>query len=1266
MTTKNIINIVFVGESEVLADIELPEGVQKFVTESLSKPQVDDGPMLLITDVSWLETRSAGQRAELLQWANYAERWLIISHQQASDNTLLEWLQLGATDVVSLERLAIWVQQFCINQLAACRGKTLWVLSKNELNSSYYKALVEAGLEISIFSSVHEIPANNFPAIMLCSDLAGLILAKGTLQNSGANIPVIYLVDMVSPQQFLFPQAVCVPSSISSDHLVALICQKIFSSATAQPFGQRLIADQMIQTLDQHAIVSMTDLDGQIKYVNDRFCEISGYNRDELLGKNHNLLKSGLHDAEFYQKMWTTLTQGNTWQGVLCNRKKQDGLYWVEATIMPYIDSSGKIIGYCSVRTDVTALKESEDKIRRHSEMLRQSQNFANVGTWDWNILTGDLYWSERVAPLFGYTQGEVKTSYENFIRAVHPDDRQLVEHAISNSMENKMPYEIEHRVVWNDGQVHWVLERGAATFDKTGKPAHMLGVVQDIQKSKVAELALEQSQAELAEANIMMRQVLDTIPDRVFWKDRDLRYLGGNQAFCHDAGKNDPEELIGLTDFDMPWSTSETDLYRDDDLAVMKNNQPRFNYEEYQTVASGKKSLVRTNKIPLKSASGEVIGLLGVYQDITEAYITQQRLKENEERLSFAIEGAGDGIWDWDISSGAMTFSRLYMEMLGYEEFELPHHEDTWLGSLHPDDQVKARQYLEEYLQGKHDSYNIQIRLRCKNGGYKWILCRGTLVDRSESGEPLRMIGIHADISEQKLLEDSLNIFRQVFDSSDQCIVIADSQCHVVFANQAYAKAMNIVELDVFNHDFKELIAKDKDTTDLVMNNLFVKKRSWTGLTTRQRADSSEFVTTNGFGLVKDPAGNISNVFVIFSDFTQELERREELANAKDEAEKANNAKSEFLSSMSHELRTPMNSVIGFAQLLEYDENVSVDQMDNIKEILRAGRHLLDLINEVLDLSQIEAGRIDMSIETVDLNVLIKECCDLTIPLATQRQLSFQLDISESLQAHADQIRLKQVLLNLISNAIKYNSDGGKITISTKAVDGIVRICISDTGPGIANERLGELYQPFNRLDAGLTDIEGTGIGLIITRRLIEMMNGSIGVESQLGQGSIFWIELPMADPLPEDLVDLEIEQSTEVIGNSLKQYTVLCIDDNPANLKLIGQILSKLKSVRVLTVQEPKLGIEMALVNRPDLILVDINMPHMDGYEVVRVLSSLDEVKHVPIIAVTANAMPKDIERGLAAGFSDYLTKPLDMMHTLETVNKYLTGTEVGDQDD
>lgn len=392
---------------------------------------------------------------------------------------------------------------------------------------------------------------------------------------------------------------------------------------------------------------------------------------------------------------------------------------------------------------------------------------------------------------------------------------------------------------------------------------------------------------------------------------------------------------------------------------------------------------------------------------------------------------------------------------------------------------------------------------------------------------------------------------------------------------------------------------------------------------------------------------------------------RELELNAARIAAEEANRAKSEFLSSMSHELRTPLNAILGFSQLMELDKNLPADHKEAVHEMLKAGNHLLQLINEILDLSKIEAGRVELSIEPVEVAPLVDECLTLTRSLADKRGISVNHACPSGAMVRADRTRLKQIILNLMSNAIKYNRDDGQVRISLlPSADSMYRIEVTDTGPGISPERMKELFQPFSRLGAEASNIEGTGIGLTITRRLVEIMGGSVNVVSKVGEGSTFGIELPQATlHQPVELEDRQPGRTDpQKQAGAVAHRTVLYIEDNPSNLRLVAQIMKLRNHIRLVTAHTPELGVAHAQTQHPDLVLLYINMPGMDGYQVLQILKAAPLLHAVPVIAVSANAMARDIERGMAAGFSDYLTKPIDVNRFLDAIDRYLASSEEG----
>ncbi|MHA7881294.1 MAG: PAS domain S-box protein [Saccharospirillum sp.] len=1179
--------------------------------------------------------------------------------------------------------------------------------------------------------------------------------------------------------------------------------------------------------LDYHAIVSATDAQGNIISVNDRFCEISGYRREELLGQNHRIVKSGWHSPDFYRDLWKTIGRGQVWQGEICNRRKDGSLYWVRSTITPFLNELGRPYQYVSIRTDITALKEEEvrqraeatmkalvaeaaadlmaasaegldaviesvlarvgehlgvqraylferlpdgvhmsnshewcatgtepqkeqlqqlplamtpwwwerilneqaipvgdvgqlpaeaererevftrlgvralcgfpiryagqtqgflgvDQVdrprdwqasdlhmlgllasligsalaRRASEQraeaaqqrLSRGQLFANIGTWEWNIVTGELFWTDRIAPLFGYPQGDLETTYENFLAAIHPDDRDAVVNAVNACIEQDSPYEIEHRVVWPDGTVRWLLERGAAVRDEHGNATSMLGLVQDIDDRKRAELALAQREQELIEAQALAslgNWTADVVSDRLSWSDEIYRIFG------YEPGDITPS----VSAFHEAVHPQDRALVRESERMAARTGR----HDVVHRIVRPNGDIRHVHELARAEVddAGKLLKLTGTVQDVTERIEAEQRLRETEQRFAFAVEGAGDGVWEWDMQTGAMQLTGNYDRMLGMDEADMQTTLEAWQDRVHPDDIADAHLQLKNYLTGHADQYSVELRLRCNQGDYKWLLSRARVVERDIHGKPLRLVGIHSDIDQRKAAEQTLQVFKHVVNSVVDGVLVIDGKGTIQLASPAASRIfgypaeamegrnLNMLMPEPVRSQHDGFLERYRTTGESLIINRQIE-------VTGQHADGTEFPLEVAVSEIQ--LGKTRYFVGLMRDITERKRAEAELVTAREEADRANQAKSEFLSSMSHELRTPMNAILGFSQLLAYDEALSEEHQDNLKEILKAGEHLLSLINEVLDLAKVESGKVDLSLEPVSLSDVADECLSLVSSLAQQREIQLEDAIAPVLTARADRTRLKQVLLNLLSNAIKYNHDGGRVTLDAHARQpDRIRIEVTDTGPGIDPARQRELFQPFHRLDAELSGIEGTGIGLTISRRITELMGGVVGVESTPGTGSTFWIELPLevaTAPETERTPGTALTGQADASVTCEPQKTVLYIEDNPANLKLVTQIMGHIPDVHLLTAHTPSLGIELATARQPDLILLDINLPGMDGYQILEILKADARLRHIPVIAITANAMPRDVERGKAAGFFDYLTKPLDVSVFLQRV--------------
>jgi len=446
--------------------------------------------------------------------------------------------------------------------------------------------------------------------------------------------------------------------------------------------------------------------------------------------------------------------------------------------------------------------------------------------------------------------------------------------------------------------------------------------------------------------------------------------------------------------------------------------------------------------------------------------------------------------------------------------------------------------------------------------------------------------------------------------------------------------------------------------------------------LTVRTR-DGKETVVSYNATTFYDRDRTLQGVFASARDVTERnrldqvlKEKNAELESAKSLAEKANLAKSNFLSGMSHELRSPLNAILGFTQLMDSGSPPPTpSQKAGIDQILQAGWYLLELINEILDLALIESGKLSLSLEPIKISEVLLDCQAIIEPQVQKRGIRMHFpQFDNSYFANADRTRLKQVLTNLLSNAIKYNRTGGtvEVTCSTDIAAERIRISVQDTGEGLSPEKLAQLFQPFNRLGQEAGDEEGTGIGLVAAKRLVELMGGAIGVESTVGVGSIFWIELNAA--AAPQLVSDRAEPMTCVQNQAqhgVPLRTLLYIEDNVANMQLVEQLIARRPDLRLLSAGDGTRGIALAHIHQPEVILMDINLPGISGIQALKILREDPATAHIPVLAISANAMPLDIERGMKAGFFRYLTKPIKVSEFMDTLDLALEFAKTGSED-
>jgi len=629
--------------------------------------------------------------------------------------------------------------------------------------------------------------------------------------------------------------------------------------------------------------------------------------------------------------------------------------------------------------------------------------------------------------------------------------------------------------------------------------------------------------------------------------------------------------------------------------------------------------------------------------------------IKNVNRRLRDIIRLTSDLVWEADRECGLLSISDNALEHLGVHPSELSERDIHDIWKISEDQQP-------EWLKPFRD---VLAEYTMPDGSMRYFQLGGLPVfdDRDGSFVCVRGIAknITATINAERVASVRERQFGTIAEASGAAILILSSETfEIVYCNTAAGRMFHADPADLLGVTGGQLVVNSSDqkffedevAIDSKIHNRETRLRPLGGgeLWSLISMEPIEYEDADAF-------------LAVITDITQLKVTEKDLVEAKEEADQASRAKTDFLSSMSHELRTPMNSILGFGQLLSSDPKnpLTEEQLENLDYILKGGQHLLDLIGDVLDFANIETGVIVVEIGNFKISNIVAECLPVISNMAKLRGIEIENALDQNFDVLADPTRSRQVLLNLLSNAVKYNKPGGKIRLSAStSVSGRCRISVSDTGPGIPVEKQDQLFQPFSRLGAENTDIEGTGIGLSISTRLVELMNGDIGFENNVEEGATFWFELPIADA--DSLLDSEADASMVFSGKAENgaQAKLLYVEDNPANLKLMKQIIRRQENVEMISAHTAELGIGLAQTERPDLIILDINLPGMDGFEALGHLKSNSETKNIPVIALSADAMPLQVQRGMDAGFIEYLTKPIDIDRFQTTLSRLLTDNQ------
>ncbi|MBA3058091.1 MAG: PAS domain S-box protein [Rhodoferax sp.] len=702
----------------------------------------------------------------------------------------------------------------------------------------------------------------------------------------------------------------------------------------------------------------------------------------------------------------------------------------------------------------------------------------------------------------------------------------------------------------------------------------------------------------------------------------------------------------------------------------------------------------------PIRDRDGDVIGAVLVFRDVTEEYAAAQALRDSNALIQTVLNTVADGIITIYARGGIVkTVNPAAERMFGYSAAELVGENFSLLiPELDQDQRNGSLEYYSASDEARAVGLGREVLGLRKDGS---AFPMEMAVSEMWLGGERYFTGILRDITTRKQAEEELlkagALQSAIFNSANFSSIATDAKGVIQIFNVGAQRMLGYTALEVMNQvtpadisDPQEVIARAK-VLSLELGTqiepgfealVFKASRGIEDIyeLTYIRKDGSRFPAVVSVTALRDAQGAIIGYLLIGTDNTArqrvEAERalldralrdkNVELEVARQAADKANLAKSDFLSSMSHELRSPLNAILGFAQLMESaTPPPTATQRASIDQILHGGWYLLELINEILDLALIESGKLSLSMEPIALADVLQDCQAMIDPQAQRSAITITFPkFSSPCFVSADQTRVKQVIVNLMSNAIKYNRVGGTVDVSCKAVAAQrLRISVRDTGKGLSADKLAQLFQPFNRLGQEVGTEEGTGIGLVVSKRLVELMGGEIGAQSIVGTGSVFWFELNLAQA-PQFAVNsdepLVLLRAQAVPGAALS--TLLYVEDNRANMELVRQLIARRPDMSLLSATDGIQGIALARVHLPKVILMDINLPGISGLEALKMLREDPITRHIPVLAISANAMPRDIERGLEAGFLSYLTKPIKVNEFMAALDTALELTQTG----
>ncbi len=664
----------------------------------------------------------------------------------------------------------------------------------------------------------------------------------------------------------------------------------------------------------------------------------------------------------------------------------------------------------------------------------------------------------------------------------------------------------------------------------------------------------------------------------------------------------------------------------------------------------------------------GQVTGAVASFMDVTQGRAAEIALQRSEERFDLAMQGSSDGLWDWNLETDEVYLSPRWKSMLGYDKDEIEPHIDAALALIHPDDRQHVQDTIDGYLYGDAEQYEVEFRIQHKNQTYVHILSRGFAVRQENDGKPTRMVGTHVDMTDQKRNEEKLSLFKTTLDQiTDGVFMFRHETLEFFYTNQGAVEQVGYTPDELLKMTVLDIKPDyDEEGFRELVNPLVHDELPSLRFETIHRQKGGKHIPVEVCLQYIDSVDGSPHFVAVVRDISDRRKHEESLRSAKEEAERANRTKSDFLANMSHEIRTPLNGILGFTDLLLRAAETEGESVRHLQIIRSCGKNLLALINDILDLSKIEAGRMEFERERCSPHQIITEAISLLRVRALEKCINlewcWQRGVPETIET--DSVRLRQLLMNLIGNAIKFTESGSvALKASVDAASAAPRLIleIRDTGIGIAPSHLDKIFQPFDQADGSITrQFGGTGLGLPISRHIAQGLGGDITLESEPGVGSVFRVTIDTGSLDGVRILDVPMAESilpgTPTANRrapNLQNARILLCEDGETNRELIGLVLSD-AGADVTFAENGQAGVDaVEEAESPfDVILMDMQMPVLDGYSATRRVRNLGW--STPIVALTAHAMRGDEKKCRDAGCSGYLTKPIDIDELLRALDK------------